>query len=65
MLGRTLTFPLAYADNITVKTRFYREKLIAGEAEGVVFHTNTMADLDYEAYDVALEWMAKHGDEEI
>lgn len=44
---------------------FYREKILAGEAEGVVFHTNTMADLDYEAYDAALEWMAEHGDEEI
>ena len=42
---------------------FYREKILAGEAEGVVLHTNTMADLDYEAYDVACEWMAKHGDE--
>ena len=44
---------------------FYRDKIIKGEAEGVVFHTNTMADLDYEAYDAALEWMELHGDEEI
>ena len=44
---------------------FYREKILAGEAEGVVLHTNTMADLDFEAYDVAVEWMARHGDEEI
>jgi len=44
---------------------WYREKLISGEAEGIVLHTNTMADLDYEAYDVALEWMNKHGDEII
>ena len=44
---------------------FYREKIMAGEAEGVVFHTNTMADLDYEAYDVARAWMKEHGDEEI
>jgi len=42
---------------------WYREKLLAGEAEGIVLHTNTMADLDYEAYDVACEWMALHGDE--
>ena len=42
---------------------WYYEKIMAGEAEGIVFHTNTMADLDYEAYDVALEWIAKHGDE--
>lgn len=44
---------------------FYREKIYSGEAEGVVFHTNTMADMDYESYDVALDWMALHGDEEI
>jgi len=24
-----------------------------------------MADLDYEAYDVAVEWMKKHGDEMV
>ena len=44
---------------------WYREKILAGEAEGVVLHTNTMADLDYEAYDAAIEWMQQHGDEEI
>ncbi len=44
---------------------WYRDKLLTGEAEGVVFHTNTMADLDYEAYDAAIEWMNLHGDEEI
>lgn len=44
---------------------WYREKILEGEAEGVVLHTNTMADLDYEAYDTACEWMDKHGDEEI
>lgn len=42
-----------------------REKLLAGECEGIVLHTNTMADLDLEAYDVAIEWMNQHGDEEI
>jgi hypothetical protein len=44
---------------------WYREKLYANEAEGVVLHTNTMADLDLEAYDVACAWMDQHGDEEI
>ena len=44
---------------------FYREKIMAGEAEGIVLHTNTMADLDYPAYDAAIEWMNEHGDEEI
>ena len=44
---------------------FYRAKILAGEAEGVVLHTNTMADMDFEAYTACLEWMAEHGDEEI
>lgn len=44
---------------------WYREKLLAGEIEGVVLHTNTMADLDYESYDIACKWMEEHGDEEI
>ena len=44
---------------------YYRELILKGELEGVVMHTNTMADLDYEAYDVACEWMEQHGDEEI
>lgn len=43
----------------------YRELILAGEIEGVVLHTNTMADLDYEAYDVALDWMHAHGDEPV
>ena len=44
---------------------FYREKMLAGEAEGVVPHTNTMADMDFESYDVFRAWIAEHGDEEI
>ena len=44
---------------------YYRELILKGEIEGVVMHTNTMADLDYEAYDVACAWMDEHGDEEI
>lgn len=44
---------------------FWHEKLVKGEIEGIVLHTNTMADLDYEAYDAAVEWMDAHGDEEI
>ena len=44
---------------------YYRELLLKGEIEGIVLHTNTMADLDYEAYDAACEWMDEHGDEEI
>lgn len=42
---------------------WWRERLLAGEIEGVVLHTNTMADLDLEAYDVAWKWMQEHGDE--
>lgn len=56
---------LATAKAVRWQLDFYREKILAGEAEGVVFHTNTMADLDYESYDAALEWMDIHGDEEI
>ena len=44
---------------------FYLEKIKSKEAEGIVFHTNTMADLDLEAYDMAIEWMNEHGDDEI
>jgi hypothetical protein len=44
---------------------WYRERIMAGEAEGVVFHTNTMADLDYDAYNAAVEWMEEHGDEVV
>jgi len=55
----------ATADAVLWQLDFYREKLLSGEAEGVVLHTNTMADLDYEAYDAALAWMDEHGDEEI
>ncbi len=55
----------ATGDAVRYQLDFYREKILAGEAEGVVFHTNTMADLDYEAYDATLEWMAEHGDEEV
>ena len=55
----------ATGDAVKWQLDWYREKIYAGEAEGVVLHTNTMADLDYEAYDVACEWMEKHGDEEV
>lgn len=44
---------------------WYREKLLSGEIDGIVLHTNTMADLDLEAYDTAIEWMQLHGDEVI
>lgn len=55
------------ATGVAVKWQldYYRELLLKEEIEGVVLHTNTMADLDYEAYDVAVSWMDEHGDEVI
>jgi len=50
---------------VTWQLDWYRDRMLAGEAEGVVLHTNTMADLDYEAYDAACAWMDAHGDEEF
>ena len=55
----------ATAEAVKWQLDYYREKLISGEAEGVVLHTNTMADADFVAYDAAVEWMEEHGDEEI
>ncbi len=55
----------ATSDAVRWQLDFYREKLFAGEAEGIVLHTNTMADLDHPAYDTAIEWMERHGDEDI
>ncbi len=55
----------ATGDAVKWQLDYYRELLLKGEIEGVVLHTNTMADLDYEAYDVAVAWMEKHGDEVI
>lgn len=43
----------------------YTQLLRAGEIEGIVLHTNTMADLDHPAYDVETVWMREHGDEII
>ncbi len=53
------------AEAVKWQLDFYLDRMRAGEAEGIVLHTNTMADLDYEAYDAAIEWMAIHGDEEF
>jgi len=43
----------------------YRELLLAGEIEGVVLHTNAMADVGFADYEACREWMQQHGDEEI
>ena len=53
----------ATGEAVTWQLDWCKEKMHAGEIEGVVLHTNTMADLDYEAYDAARTWMAKYGDE--
>lgn len=55
----------ATAEAVKWQLDFYLEKIRSGEAEGVVLHTNTMADMDFEAYDAAIEWLEEHGDEEI
>ena len=55
----------ATAEAVKWQLDFWYDKLKSGEIEGIVFHTNTMADLDLEAYDVAKAWMEEHGDEEI
>ena len=55
----------ATAEAVKWQLDFYLEKLRSGEAEGVVLHTNTMADMDFPAYDAAIEWLDLHGDEEI
>ena len=55
----------ATGEKVKWQLDWYREKILAGEADGVILHTNTMADLDYEAYDAACEWMELHGDEEV
>lgn len=44
---------------------WYLEKIRNGEAHGIVLHSNTYADHDYDAFAAAREWMKKHGDEEI
>ena len=43
----------------------YYELLKAGEIDGIVLHTNAMADCDYPAFKVVHDWMLEHGDEEI
>ena len=55
----------ATADAAAWQLERYSGLLRAGEIEGIVLHTNTMADLDHEAYDVEREWMLKHGDEPL
>ena len=53
------------SESVLWQLDWYREKLLEGEAEGIVLRSNTTADLDFKAYDTACEWLEKHGDEEI
>jgi hypothetical protein len=55
----------ATAEWVKFQLEYCYDKIMKGEAEGVVFHTNTMADLDLEAYDVACEFLDAHGDDEV
>ena len=55
----------ATSEAVKWQLEFYYDKIMKGEAEGIIFHTNTMADLDLEAYDTAIEWLKKHGDDEL
>ncbi len=53
----------ASAAGVIKQLDWYRERILAGEAEGVVLHTNAWADIEYEASDAAVSWMEEHGDE--
>ena len=44
---------------------FFLEQIKKGDAEGIILHTNTMADLDLEAYDVMEEWLKEHINDEV
>lgn len=44
---------------------FAQELIFEGEAEGVILHSNTMADLDYKAYVAAIEKLEAHGYETV
>lgn len=55
----------ATGEKVKWQLDFYLDKIKKGEAEGIVLHTNTMADLDLEAYDAALDWLAIHSNDEV
>lgn len=42
-----------------------RELIKAGLTDGVILHTNAIADLGFEAVERARQWIIAHGDEEI
>ncbi len=55
----------ATAKSVVEQLDFCLEKIRAGELEGAILHTNTMGDMDLEAYTACEKWMDEHGDEEV
>jgi len=55
----------ATAKSVREQLDFCREKMIAGEIEGIILHTNTMGDMEFPAYIECEKWMDEHGDEEF
>lgn len=55
----------ADADTVIYQLNRHRELLRAGKTEGVILHTNIIADLGHPAVEAARAWMQEHGDEEI
>lgn len=55
----------ATAKSVHEQLEFCREKMLAGEIEGIILHTNTMGDMEFPAYVECEKWMDEHGDDEI
>ena len=52
-------------DKVLWQLERYSELVKRGEVDGIVFHTNAMADCDYPAFRVVHDWMLEHGDDEV
>ncbi len=55
----------ATAKSVHEQLEFCREKMLCGEIEGIILHTNTMGDMELPAYVECEKWMDEHGDDEI
>jgi len=55
----------ATAKSVREQLDFCLEKIHAGEIEAAILHTNTMGDMDLEAYAECEKWMDEHGDDEV
>lgn len=55
----------ATAKSVRQQLDFCREKMLSGELEGFILHTNTMGDMELPAYVECEKWMDEHGDEEL